>query len=148
MTYADKMSRFLLYHWEILTNMIFFTIEYVLPEKNFLEKAATIKRFGYSLFGVELKKQTGIGNNQCELFKDQINVANIKREDGVKIQDAKIIVNVYYLYIYIYVYIYIYIYIGDECKNLIANILKYGLMDVGLHLTNFCYSTSCPNKHC
>ena len=105
MTYADKMSRFLLYHWEILTNMIFFTIEYVLPEKAFLEKAATIKRFGYSLFGVELKKQTGIGNNQCELFKDQINVANIKRDNGVKIQDAKIIDNVYYIYIYIYIYI-------------------------------------------
>ena len=31
---------------------------YVLPEKDLLEKAATIKRFEYSLLGKELKAQT------------------------------------------------------------------------------------------
>ena len=37
----------------------FSTGEDVLPEKELLEKAATIKRFQYSLLGNELKKQTG-----------------------------------------------------------------------------------------
>ena len=36
----------------------FLTGKDVLPEKDLLEKAATIKRFEYSLLGSELKKQT------------------------------------------------------------------------------------------
>ena len=35
--------------------------ENVLPEKDLLEKAATKKRFEYSLLGKELKAQTDIG---------------------------------------------------------------------------------------
>ena len=36
----------------------------VLPEKDFLEKVATIKRFEYSPLGSELKKETSIGREQ------------------------------------------------------------------------------------
>ena len=36
----------------------------VLPEKDLLEKAATIKRFEYLLLGKEVKAQTGIAKKQ------------------------------------------------------------------------------------
>ena len=42
----------------------FLTGKYVLTEKDLLEKAATIKRFEYSLLGSELKEQTGIAKDQ------------------------------------------------------------------------------------
>ena len=35
-----------------------------LPEKNLLEEAATIKRFEYSLFCCDLKKQTNIAEKK------------------------------------------------------------------------------------
>ena len=38
----------------------FLTSKHVLPEKDLLEKAATMKRFEYSALGKELKAQTGI----------------------------------------------------------------------------------------
>ena len=38
----------------------FLTSKDVLPEKDFLEKAAAIKRFEYSLLGKKLKKQTSV----------------------------------------------------------------------------------------
>ena len=41
----------------------FLTSEFVLPEKDLLEKAATIKRFDYAPLGSELKKQTDIVKN-------------------------------------------------------------------------------------
>ena len=44
----------------------FLTSEFVLPEKNLLEKAATIKRFDYSPLGSELKKQTDIVKNSIK----------------------------------------------------------------------------------
>ena len=53
----------------------FLTGRYVLLEKNLLEKAATIKRFGYSPLGKELKAQTGVAQDQKKLFNDQINNA-------------------------------------------------------------------------
>ena len=44
----------------MLVNMTFLTDKDVLPEKNFLEKSATMKRFEYSPLGKELKVQTDI----------------------------------------------------------------------------------------
>ena len=41
--------------------------EYVLPEKYLLEIAATIKRFEYSLFCSELKKQTDIAEKEYQI---------------------------------------------------------------------------------
>ena len=38
----------------------------VLPEKDLLQKAATTKRFEYSLLGKELKAQTDIGKNNIK----------------------------------------------------------------------------------
>ena len=38
----------------------FLTGQDVLPEKDLLEKAASVKRFEYSSFGCELKKETDI----------------------------------------------------------------------------------------
>ena len=42
----------------------FLTGKVVLPEKDLLEKAATMKRFEYLLLGSELKKQTDIAEKQ------------------------------------------------------------------------------------
>ena len=56
--------------------------KYILPGKLLLEKAAAIKRFEYSSFGNELKKETDPAKNYYMLFKDQINVNhNIKKVD-------------------------------------------------------------------
>ena len=44
----------------------FLTSEFVLPEKDLLEKAATIKRFDYSPLGSELKKPTDIVKNSIK----------------------------------------------------------------------------------
>ena len=57
----------------------FLTGKDVLPEKNLLEKAATIKRFEYYPLGSELKKQTGIAKDQYKFCKEQINVINNNR---------------------------------------------------------------------
>ena len=40
----------------------------VLPEKDLLDKAATIKRFEYSPLGSELKKQTDIANKSALIY--------------------------------------------------------------------------------
>ena len=44
----------------------FLTCEYILPERELLEKAATIKRFEYSPLGSDLKKQTDIAKNNIK----------------------------------------------------------------------------------
>ena len=44
----------------------FLTGEDVLPEKDLLEKAASIKRYKYSPLGSELKKQTDIAKNSIK----------------------------------------------------------------------------------
>ena len=49
----------------------FLTGKDVLPEKDLLEKAATIKRFEYSLLGKELKAQTD--NEFLEIYHDKYN---------------------------------------------------------------------------
>ena len=57
----------------------FLTGEDVLQEKGLLEKAATIKRFEYSPFESELKKQTGIAQKQYQRFGD---VKELTTKDG------------------------------------------------------------------
>ena len=51
----------------------FLTGKDVLPQKDLLEKVATMKRFEYSLLGKELKKQTSVAEKQYQglnkLFK-------------------------------------------------------------------------------
>ena len=48
--------------YEILTG------KHVLPEKDLLEKAATMKIFEYSLLGSELRKQTSVPEKQYQKF--------------------------------------------------------------------------------
>ena len=48
----------------------FLTSKDVLPGKELLEKAATMKRFEYSPLDNELKAQTGVAKDQDNLFKD------------------------------------------------------------------------------
>ena len=55
---TDKLPRVLLYHQEFLNG------KDVLPEKDFLGKAATRKRFEYSPLRKELQAQTGIAKDQ------------------------------------------------------------------------------------
>ena len=65
--------------------------EDVLPEKDLLEKAATIKRFEYLMLGSELKKQTEIpkklfhGSGKVQKF-DQMNYF---KNFAVKIENRK-----------------------------------------------------------
>ena len=122
--YLDRqIPRIRLYHQEMLVNMNFWTNEDVLLGKDLLEKATAMKRFEYWPLGSVLKKQTSIPKDQYKLFKDQINVVNNKREDGVKAEDVaktedgEIIDNIHRRYF------------GGEYRNLIANIVKYELMD-------------------
>ena len=58
-----KISTFF-YSSENVSIYEFQTGKVVLPEKDLLEKSATIKRFEYSLLGSELKKQTDIAEKQ------------------------------------------------------------------------------------
>ena len=51
----------------------FLTGKDVLPKKDLLEKAATIKRFECSPLGKELKAQTDIAKGQYKFLKDQKN---------------------------------------------------------------------------
>ena len=53
----------------------------VYRKKDLLEKAATMKRFEYSLLRKELKAQTDIAKDYYKLFKDQMNVNNNNREE-------------------------------------------------------------------
>ena len=47
----------------------FLTGEDVLPEKDLLEKAATMKRFEYSSLGKDLKKQTSAAEKQYQKIR-------------------------------------------------------------------------------
>ena len=47
----------------------FLTGEDVLPEKDLLEKAATMKRFEYSSLGKDLKKQTSVAEKQYQKIR-------------------------------------------------------------------------------
>ena len=50
--------------------------KYVLPEKYFLEKAATMKRFEYSPLCKELKAETDIAKKQCQKLDDTFEFDN------------------------------------------------------------------------
>ena len=57
----------------------FLTGKDVLPEKDLLEKAASIKRFEYSPLGKELKKQTSVAEKQYQEFESNKKEKKIKR---------------------------------------------------------------------
>lgn len=97
-----------------------------LQEKRLLEKAATMKKKNeYSALGAELKKQPSNAKDQHKFFKNQINVINDNREDGVETENGEITDNLYHTHV------------CDEKKDLIHNIFTYGLRDKDFHLTNF-----------
>ena len=61
----------------------FLTGKDVLPGKDLLEKAAALKRFGYSPLGKELKKQASVAEKQCQKF-DNAFESNKNKEDKTK----------------------------------------------------------------
>ena len=76
--YTGKLLRFLLYYQKMLVNMNFLMI-YVLPEKDLLEEAATMKKFKYSSLGKELKAQTDITKKQYQVLNNFFKY-DVKRE--------------------------------------------------------------------
>ena len=58
----------------------FLTGKDVLPEKDLLEKAATMKRFEYSPLGKELKAQTDIAKKQYQKLDDTDEFVRMKKE--------------------------------------------------------------------
>ena len=58
----------------------FLTGKVVLPEKDLLEKAATMKRFEYLLLGSELKKQTDIAEKQYKTWDTTYEFDRIKKQ--------------------------------------------------------------------
>ena len=62
----------------------------VLPEKDLLEKAATMKRFEYSSLGKELKNRTGIPKKQYQKLDNTLNTLKQLKK---KSQHMKTIVN-------------------------------------------------------
>ena len=61
----------------------FLTSKDVLSEKDFLEKAAAIKRFEYSPLGEDLKKQTNVAEKQYWKFY-RVSESNKNEEDKTK----------------------------------------------------------------
>ena len=66
-----------------VTKYEFLTDKDVLPEKDLLEKAATLKRYKYSPLGSELKKQTSVAERQHQRL-DNVFESNKKEEDKTK----------------------------------------------------------------
>ena len=117
MIQADKQPRFQVCHQEMLVNIVL-TSGDVLQEKRLLEKAATMKKKNeYLALGAELKKQPCNVKDQHKFFQNQIIVINDNREDGVETENGEITNNLYHSHVY------------DEKKDLINNILTYGLRD-------------------
>ena len=58
----------------------FLTGKDVLPEKDLLEKDATMKRFEYSPLGKELKAQTDIAKKQYQKLDDTDELVRMKKE--------------------------------------------------------------------
>ena len=52
----------------------------VLPEKDLLEKFEAIKKFEYSLLGIESEKQTSVGEKQYKKFNNAFE-SNKKEEE-------------------------------------------------------------------
>ena len=67
--------------WDV-GNYEFIISNVLLSEQDLLEKADSIKRFGYLPLGKELNSQNGIGKDQHKFLNVQINVNNNNREDG------------------------------------------------------------------
>ena len=61
----------------------FLTGKDVLPEKDWLEKAAALKKFKYSPLGKKLKKQTSVAEKQYQKFHNTHRFDRIKKEKGV-----------------------------------------------------------------
>ena len=69
-----------------LSKYEFLTDKDVLPAKDLLEKAATMKRFEYSPLGKELKAQTDIAKKQYQKLGDSIGFDKvIKKENYYKL---------------------------------------------------------------
>ena len=66
MIQTDKLLRFLLYCKEMLVNINFNWQRCFTRKNDLLEKAATIKRFEYSVLGKELKAQTTLQRNNIK----------------------------------------------------------------------------------
>ena len=67
--------------------MILRTGKDVLPEKDLLEKAATMRRFEYSPLGKELEKQTSVAEKQYQRF-DKV-FSHDEKEEAVKIKKER-----------------------------------------------------------
>ena len=61
----------------------FLTGKDVLPEKDWLEKAAALKKFKYSPLCKKLKKQTSVAEKQHQKFHNTYGFDRIKKEKGV-----------------------------------------------------------------
>ena len=57
----------------------FLTGKDVFPEEDLLEKAATVKRFKYSLLGKDLNKQASVAEKQYQSFDKVFNQDEIKQ---------------------------------------------------------------------
>ena len=68
-------------------------------QKKGFQKKLLQSRFKYSPLGSELKKQTCTAKVQYMFIKDQINVDNKNREDGVETEDIEILDDVHHKYI-------------------------------------------------
>ena len=64
----------------------FFTGKDVAPEKNLLEKAATMKSFEYSPFGSRLKKETEIAEKQYKRLDNTYKIHEIIKKNTVFIK--------------------------------------------------------------
>ena len=56
-------------------------------QKKTSKKTSKTKRFEYSLLGKQLKAQIDIAKDQCNFFKDQMNVNNNNKEEDMSDED-------------------------------------------------------------
>ena len=77
----------------------------VLPEKDLLEKAATMKRFEYSSCVKELKKQISVAEKQYQSFDNVLNhdekekePVKIKKEEPLTINESSLFYNSKYTF--------------------------------------------------
>ena len=74
----------------------FLTLKDILPEKDLLEKAATIKRFEYLPLRNELKKQNSIAEKQYQKLEKAFE-SNKKEEDKTKTKKSRAKSNLVYI---------------------------------------------------
>ena len=68
--WTDQLLRCLVYYSRIVGKYELLTGKDVLPEKDLLEKAGTIKRFNYLPLDSEIKTQTGISKKLYQKFEN------------------------------------------------------------------------------